>query len=315
MLCRMTITLRRWLRIAAICSASAAHAQEPLPDSTSDTLAQATPASTASSSTQPSSSTGAVQRPPSETTPSNELACVLQPHEVVDVSSAVDGVLESLSVERGDFVSTGQVVAQLEADVERATVETARARADMQGEVQSRQAAYNHGKRKKARMDELYAKKVVPLDAKDEAETQATLAAMQLRRARENKRLAELDLARAEQILKLRTIRSPINGVVIERFKSRGESVRDEAIVRLAQLDPLDVEVLVPAAQFGTIRAGGRAEVTPAYPGDKSYPAVVKIVDNVIDARGGTFGVRLELPNPGNALPSGLKCQIRFTSE
>lgn len=317
MLCRMTKMLRRWSQVAAICSVSGAgaHAEEPLPQSVSNTVAQVTQSSAASSSTTQSSATGAVQRAQSATQPSGAFECVLQPHEVVDISSAVDGVLESLGVERGDVVSAGQAIAQLDAEVEKATVETARARASMKGEIQSRQAGYDYGKRKKARMDELYAKKVVPFDAKDQAETDAELAAMRLRQARENKRLAELDLQRALAILKLHTVHSPINGVVVERFKSPGESVRDDPIVRLAQLDPLDVEVSVPAEQFGSIRAGMRADVTPEYPGDTSYPAVVRIVDKVIDARSGTFGVRLELPNPANELPGGLKCQIRFPSE
>jgi hypothetical protein len=40
--------------------------------------------------------------------------------------------------------------------------------------------------------------------------------------------------------------------------------------------------------------------------------ATVKIVDRVIDARSGTFGVRLELPNSDYTIPSGLHCQVRF---
>jgi hypothetical protein len=35
-------------------------------------------------------------------------------------------------------------------------------------------------------------------------------------------------------------------------------------------------------------------------------------VDRVVDAASGTFGVRLQLPNPGYRLPAGLKCEIRF---
>ena len=34
-----------------------------------------------------------------------------------------------------------------------------------------------------------------------------------------------------------------------------------------------------------------------------------------IDAASGTFGVRLELPNPEQAIPGGLHCQVRFLAE
>ena len=34
--------------------------------------------------------------------------------------------------------------------------------------------------------------------------------------------------------------------------------------------------------------------------------------DRVVDGTSGTFGVRLELPNADHAVPSGLRCQVRF---
>ena len=36
------------------------------------------------------------------------------------------------------------------------------------------------------------------------------------------------------------------------------------------------------------------------------------VVDKVVDAASGTFGIRLEVPNPGNRIPSGLKCRVRL---
>ena len=40
--------------------------------------------------------------------------------------------------------------------------------------------------------------------------------------------------------------------------------------------------------------------------------ATVTIVDQVLDAASGTIGIRLELPNPGYALPAGIRCHARF---
>jgi hypothetical protein len=57
------------------------------------------------------------------------------------------------------------------------------------------------------------------------------------------------------------------------------------------------------------------AEVKPESPPGGVYTAVVKIVDTVIDAASGTFGVRLELPNPDYHIPAGLKCQVVFLDE
>jgi multidrug efflux pump subunit AcrA (membrane-fusion protein) len=99
---------------------------------------------------------------------------------------------------------------------------------------------------------------------------------------------------------------------VVERLKSPGEFVEDKPILRIAQLDPLRVEVIVPVARFGTITTGMRAEVTPELSKRRKYIAQVTIVDKVVDAASGTFGVRLELPNPGNFIPGGLRCSLTF---
>ena len=49
----------------------------------------------------------------------------------------------------------------------------------------------------------------------------------------------------------MRTIRSPINGVVVERFMSPGEFPKQERILKLAQLHPLRVEAYVPISMLG----------------------------------------------------------------
>ena len=82
--------------------------------------------------------------------------------------------------------------------------------------------------------------------------------------------------------------------------------------MRIVQLDPLDVEVVVPVALYGRIATGTKGEVRPEAPFDQLYSATVAIVDRVVDAASGTFGLRLELPNAEGRLPAGLKCSVRF---
>jgi multidrug efflux pump subunit AcrA (membrane-fusion protein) len=53
------------------------------------------------------------------------LACLIQPYQEADIGSPVVGVLDHVSVERGDFVKRGQPLAQLNADVERAALQSA----------------------------------------------------------------------------------------------------------------------------------------------------------------------------------------------
>ena len=242
-----------------------------------------------------------------------ELDGLIEPYMVVNVGSGVPGVLEAVRVDRGDFVTKDQVLANLQSGVEEAAMELARVRAKMEATVRARQANVDFSVRKQARAEELYRKDVLPFSQMDEAETNRTLAELELQEALENKRLAELEFQRAIEVLKRRAIRSPIDGVVVERFLSPGEYVEQQPIMKLAQIHPLNVEVIVPVSLFGSIKVGMRATVKPEAPVGGEYVAQVKIVDRVVDAASGTFGVRLELPNPRYRLPAGLKCVVHFS--
>jgi len=240
------------------------------------------------------------------------LDCLVNPYLVVAVSFSTEGVLDAISVDRGDLVKEGQVLATLESSVEKATVALASARARVESALKSNQVRLDFGMRKFTRTDEMYQKNLVPLKELDEAETQKVLAELGILEAKENRQIAELELERARAALGQRTLKSPVNGVVTERLLSPGEFVRGTPIVKLAQLHPLRVEVIAPVALLGKLTPGMTAEVVPESPIGGVHPAKVTVVDRVVDAASGTFGVRLEVPNPSYRLPAGLKCKVRF---
>lgn len=240
------------------------------------------------------------------------LDCVIQPHVTVDIGTPVEGVVQTVTVDKNDLVVQGQVLATLKSDVEKATVALARARAKASGRTESRRAAMAFGRRKLARTEELYQKKVVSFNAKDEADTDARIARLAFQEAEEDKTIAGLEMQRAIELLKQRTLTSPIAGVVVEREAYPGEFVDDQPLLSVAQLDPLRVEAIVPVSLFGTIQKGMYAEVTPELPNSQTYEATVSSVDRVLDGSSGTFGVRLELPNPDYRLPGGLRCSLRL---
>ena len=91
-----------------------------------------------------------------------------------------------------------------------------------------------------------------------------------------------------------------------------GEVVDEQTIMRIAQVDPLRVDVILPAHLFGSIETGDEIEIVPEAPVDRARIAKVTIVDRILDAGSGTFGVRLDLPNPNYELPGGLRCQARL---
>ncbi len=241
-----------------------------------------------------------------------ELEGLIEPSLVVNIGSSVPGILETVKVDRGDMVKKDEVVASLQAGVEKANLVLARYRAETKANIELKQKRLDYAKREKNRFEELFKKKALTMREMDEVETGMALAELELQEALESRRLAELDLKRYTEIVKRMTIRSPVNGVVVERFLARGEYVEDQPIFKVAQIDPLHIEVIATVEQLGTLRKGMKAEIRPENPHKKRYTAKVTIVDRVVDAASGTFGVRLELPNPDYKLPAGLKCTVVF---
>lgn len=243
------------------------------------------------------------------------LDCIIEPSQVVAIGSPVTGLIQKVHVERSDFVEAGQVMVELESDVEEAAVELARARSEMNGALRAREANHSLGQRNLERAAKLFDSEALSLELRERVETEEEVARLEVEQALDDKRLASLQLDQALAVLKRRTIHSPISGVVTERLMSAGERVEEETILTVARIDPLRVEVILPAAMFGSIRPGMRASIVPEFPGDQVHVASVTIVDRVIDGASGTFGARLELPNPDQSIPGGLQCQVRFLTE
>jgi RND family efflux transporter MFP subunit len=241
------------------------------------------------------------------------LDCLIEPSRVVTVSLPVEGLLETVHVDRGDRVARGQVLATLESSIERANLAVAKIRTKMEAAIKGSQIRIDFGERRLARTDLAYKEGGVPLKELDEAETSKVLAEISLLEAHENRQLAEAELQRAEALFNQRTVPSPIGGVVVQRLLSPGEYAKQPTgVVKIVQLDPLYVEVFAPVSRLGKIWEGMVADVTPEPPFTRTYRAKVKVVDRVIDAASGMFGIRLELPNPDYSLPAGLKCKVRL---
>lgn len=238
--------------------------------------------------------------------------CVITPSRVADISSAVPGVIDLLKVKRSQWVEAGQVVAVLENGLERATVALARVRSEIDSEIKLGEVNLEFDEKKQERISKLYDRQAVSFELKDEAERKVSISKWELQQAKDLKAVRVLELHRAEEQLKLKTVNSPFDGFVLQTFKSEGEYIEDQAIMRIAQIDPLLIEAVVPMELFGKIEEGMYGMVYPELGSDKPKKAKVIAVDRVGDAASRTFGVRLQISNKHYETPAGLKCEIKF---
>ena len=245
-----------------------------------------------------------------------EFDCAIQPRQVLEIRSPLEGLVERINVDRGDVVHKGQELAVIDTSVERVLADSARQRAEMEGATQAGRSKVQLSGRKLSRAQELFRQAYVAEQVKDDAQNERQLAEAELQEASDNRKLAEIEYQRQLTLIRLKTIRSPINGVVMERILNVGElaeaGVGRKPLLKLAEIHMLVVEAMLPAQAYRQIRMGMVAEVTPATSDGSKEQARVTVIDRVLDPGSDSFGVRLELPNKDGHLLAGVRCKVNF---
>ncbi|MEM8645890.1 MAG: efflux RND transporter periplasmic adaptor subunit [Pseudomonadota bacterium] len=245
-----------------------------------------------------------------------ELDCVIEPKQTVKLGSAADGILSDVMVERGDIVKKGDEVAKLDSELERLAADLARLKAERDVEVEAGKARLEFRQREVERVAELRDRNLASEKVFEGAKIEQQLAQFGVGAAEMDKRIAGVEHKHADARLDRRTVRSPVDGIVVNLMMSPGEFVNEQTpIMNIAQVNPLHVEVFVPIMRYKDILPGMQAEVMPDPPVGGVHKAWVKVVDRLFDTASGTFGVRLILQNKNYEIPAGAKCRVRFLAD
>jgi cobalt-zinc-cadmium efflux system membrane fusion protein len=242
------------------------------------------------------------------------LGCLITPSNVIEIGSPLTGVVEQLHVERGDNVSPRQVLATLRADVEQANLRLARLRARANAELTAAANAHEFAQNKLERVRNLYRQEFLSRQAVEQAEAEAKDAEGRLAGAREQSQQAQREYQVAAAQLESRRVRSPVHGVVADIYRRSGERVEDRPILKVVTLDPLYVEIVLPASLFGRVAAGTAVTVRPDVPGATTVPGRIHLVDRLLDPASHTFRARVVLPNPDEAIPAGTRCLVEMAA-
>lgn len=218
-----------------------------------------------------------------------------------DLAANANGRVLSTSVERGEQIKPGQILAKL--DTRAASLSAAEARAQVDStRAQEEQARiecerYEQLKQKNAISDLEYQQKVT-----------------QCRTLPLNVQAAAARAALAAQNVGDGVIRAPFAGVVAERYVEVGQFVRqDSRVVTIVSADPLRLQVAVPEAQIAQIREG--ADLTfrvAAYPG-RHFGGKVRFVSGALRATTRDLVVEALVPNGDRALLPGMFADVELT--
>ena len=243
-------------------------------------------------------------------------SCILAPNHVYKLSIPAQGTLARVAVERADNVKQGQIVAELESEVEQSQLDAAKARAATDVVVKMKQAILSAAQAKLERQRTLQASHISSQQSLEEATAAAAVARAEVEQAELDHKLAAFEVRRLQATLERRTLRAPADGVVTSVDLHTGEYADPAAAVAtLTEIDPLKVDVYLPAPAFALVKIGMRARVAPKEPELEAREAIVLTRDPQIDASSGLFLVELKLPNPDHDIPAGIRCAVEFVKE
>lgn len=240
------------------------------------------------------------------------LACLIEPEKVAEIGAPSIGIINRIPVERGDYVKAGQVLVYMRAEVETASRNVAASRAKVEAELLAASAAAELAEAKVKRSRDLVKVGFISKEALDQSETELRIAKNRVVQTEEARAISQNELDLSNSVLSQRSIRAPFAGLVMDRYRNEGERIEREPVVRVAKVDPLRVEVVLPVSQYGQIKLGDQAAVKTEIADVQGVKATVVLVDRMVDAASNTFRVRLALPNPDHKIPPGLRCSIAF---
>lgn len=252
------------------------------------------------------------------------LPAQLEPYEQVDIYPKVTGFVETVTVDRGSRVKTGQVLVRLTAPElvsQRSQAEAAVRAAESQlatanAKLTSDQGTYEH-MQAAAKTPGVLAENDVAVAGQTVSADKGLVAA-----AEQNIAAARESLKTVSQSEAYLTITAPFAGVVTTRNLHRGALIGPASgngpalpILQIVNDRRLRLVVPVPEAEVGSMKNGQAVTFTvPAYPGQNFKAPIARIAD-ALDQKSRTMPVELDVMNRDGKLAPGSFASVKWPLE
>jgi len=231
------------------------------------------------------------------------------PRERIELSPRFMGTVKWIGVKKGDPVTNNQVVVLLDdSEYQARRTETA-------GRLASAKANLEKARLQFERVQKLALASVESKQMEDDWR-------LNVESARALMTEIEGSLQWTQTYIDWCVIKSPINGVVLEKLVDPNELVTPQsfggtrgpstALISLADLNDLQVEIDLNEADVAKVSVGQKCRVSPeAYP-DKSYEGYVAEKAPEANRQKGTLQVKVQIRNPDKYLTPELTAKVDF---
>jgi HlyD family secretion protein len=233
----------------------------------------------------------------------------VQPDTTVEVKSKASGEILELAVETGQTVKRGDLMVRVDPRIPRNAV------AQAQADLEVAQARLTNASSQRRRADELFKSQSITEQEHEQALLDYANANAEVIRAR-----VALDNARDQ--LEDTNVRAPISGTIIEKQVERGQVISSPTndvgggtvLLKMADLNLVQVRTLVDETDIGKIQPGQRATVTvDAFPNRPFSGTVLKIEPQALTEQNVTmFPVLVRIDNKEGLLRPGMNAEVEI---
>jgi membrane fusion protein, multidrug efflux system len=218
------------------------------------------------------------------------------PYQSATMYAKVAGYLKVLSVDKGDAVRAGQLLAEIEVP------ELVADQAQFKAEADVARGNYERMAEARRKSPDL----VVPQTVDD---------------LRGHAEIAEAKLKHTETLLQFARITAPFSGVVTARYvdpgafipaAASGSTPQSAAILTLMDFDRIRVQLYVPEAEVPFIRNGLPTAINVEELPGRTFQGTVTRFSNALDESTKTMLTEIELPNGDHALRPGMYATVRL---
>lgn len=245
----------------------------------------------------------------------------LQPKNYVDVGAQATGQLKKLDVNIGDTVKQGQLLAEIDPQVQTAKVQTDQANvANLQAQLRDKQAQYALAEANFARQQRLEAANATSKSDYDAANQAAKSAVAEVNALRAQISAARSQLSGDQVTLGYAKIYAPMSGTVVSVSIKQGQTINSvqqaPTILRIADLSLMEVWTQVSEADVPKLRVGMAAYFTTlGNPAKRWYGTLQQIqptptiTNNVV-----LYTATFDVANPDQQLMTQMTAQVFFVA-
>ena len=228
------------------------------------------------------------------------------PRETITVGTQISGTISKIYVDYNSIVKKGQILAELDKKVLSATYESAMADMNVaKTEMEYQEKTFN-------RIKELYSKQAVSKTDYETAEYNYQTAKLTYKKTQSSVITAKTNLGYA-------TIYAPIDGIILSRSVSEGQTVAASfstptLFTITNDLRNMQVLASVDEADIGQVKEGQKVSFTvDAYPDDTFQGTVTQVrLEATTSSNVVTYKVVIDAPNPDLKLKPGLTASVNI---